>query len=251
MAVLGCAWAVYTNVFGASIYPAVTASGVDSVDTPPPNESAKRKTSFALLAAAYPPAAAASQPELTFAERLAGLDRPSVASVSQGNLQANIDTDAPGPSNSQTPGLSKSQDASPPPAIRQVASIPVPPRRAESRSQNKNSSNGDLVQRAKATVLANTGSTTPSIFERLFGKSDAKPESHGLAYASADAGVQSDGRDTEENPSPRYDRMTAVYDISAHTVYMPDGTKLEAHSGLGSALDDPRHVRERDRKSVV
>jgi len=36
----------------------------------------------------------------------------------------------------------------------------------------------------------------------------------------------------------------AVYDISAHTVYLPDGTNLEAHSGLGSRLDDPRYVRE-------
>jgi hypothetical protein len=35
---------------------------------------------------------------------------------------------------------------------------------------------------------------------------------------------------------------TAVYDISAHTVYMPDGTRLEAHSGLGSNMDDPRRV---------
>ena len=38
---------------------------------------------------------------------------------------------------------------------------------------------------------------------------------------------------------------TAVYDISAHTVYMPDGTRLEAHSGLGSRLDDPRYADER------
>jgi hypothetical protein len=42
-----------------------------------------------------------------------------------------------------------------------------------------------------------------------------------------------------------YDRTTAVYDISAHVVYMPDGTKLEAHSGLGSKLDDPRFVNVR------
>ncbi|MGB3744152.1 MAG: DUF2778 domain-containing protein, partial [Xanthobacteraceae bacterium] len=40
-------------------------------------------------------------------------------------------------------------------------------------------------------------------------------------------------------------RFTAVYDISAHIVYMPDGTQLEAHSGLGSRLDDPRHADER------
>jgi Protein of unknown function (DUF2778) len=28
---------------------------------------------------------------------------------------------------------------------------------------------------------------------------------------------------------------------------MPDGTKLEAHSGLGTLLDDPEHVDEKDR----
>jgi Protein of unknown function (DUF2778) len=46
-------------------------------------------------------------------------------------------------------------------------------------------------------------------------------------------------------PAASYDRYTAVYDISARTVYMPDGTKLEAHSGLGDALDNPRYVSER------
>jgi hypothetical protein len=44
-----------------------------------------------------------------------------------------------------------------------------------------------------------------------------------------------------------YDRFTAVYDLSAHVVYLPDGTKLEAHSGLGDRLDDPNHVSERMR----
>jgi hypothetical protein len=48
-------------------------------------------------------------------------------------------------------------------------------------------------------------------------------------------------------PAAGYDRWTAVYDISAHTVYLPDGTRLEAHSGLGDRLDDPRYVDERDR----
>ncbi len=42
-----------------------------------------------------------------------------------------------------------------------------------------------------------------------------------------------------------YDHYTAVYDISARVVYLPDGTRLEAHSGLGAALDDPRYVSER------
>jgi hypothetical protein len=43
-------------------------------------------------------------------------------------------------------------------------------------------------------------------------------------------------------PTSGYDRYTAVYDISARVVYLPDGTRLEAHSGLGAALDDPRYV---------
>ena len=40
---------------------------------------------------------------------------------------------------------------------------------------------------------------------------------------------------------------TAVYDISARTVYLPNGERLEAHSGLGNKLDDPRYVNVRMR----
>jgi len=39
---------------------------------------------------------------------------------------------------------------------------------------------------------------------------------------------------------------TALYDISAHAIYMPGGSKLEAHSGLGTFRDSPEHVSERD-----
>ena len=48
-------------------------------------------------------------------------------------------------------------------------------------------------------------------------------------------------------PVSGYDRYTAVYDISARVVYLPDGKRLEADSGLGDSLDDPRHVSERAR----
>lgn len=46
---------------------------------------------------------------------------------------------------------------------------------------------------------------------------------------------------------PDPDSRTAVYDISARTVYLPSGKKLEAHSGLGDKLDDPRYVHVRMR----
>jgi hypothetical protein len=50
------------------------------------------------------------------------------------------------------------------------------------------------------------------------------------------------------NPDVRTpDTHTAVYDIEAHTVFMPGGEKLEAHSGLGNRMDDPRYVSEKAR----
>ena len=46
---------------------------------------------------------------------------------------------------------------------------------------------------------------------------------------------------------PSYGNRTAVYDIAAHTVYLPNGEKLEAHSGLGGLLDDPGSVHVKNR----
>jgi hypothetical protein len=43
------------------------------------------------------------------------------------------------------------------------------------------------------------------------------------------------------------DSHTAIYDIAAQTVYLPNGRRLEAHSGMGSYIDDPRYVSEKDR----
>jgi Tlde1 domain len=41
------------------------------------------------------------------------------------------------------------------------------------------------------------------------------------------------------------DGRTAIYDITARTVYLPSGRRLEAHSGLGAYMDNPRHVQLR------
>jgi hypothetical protein len=38
------------------------------------------------------------------------------------------------------------------------------------------------------------------------------------------------------------DSRTAIYDIEAHVVYLPNGEQIEAHSGLGEWIDDPHHV---------
>jgi hypothetical protein len=49
------------------------------------------------------------------------------------------------------------------------------------------------------------------------------------------------------NPVLGADSHTAIYDISAHTVYLPNGRRLEAHSGLGGQMDDPRYITSKSR----
>jgi Tlde1 domain len=92
-----------------------------------------------------------------------------------------------------------------------------------------------------------------SIFERLFGKPSSsifeklygpRPAGVQLAYATSDTAVSNDETSITTG---LYDRHTAVYDISAHTVYLPDGTTLEAHSGRGEGRDNPRYVDARAR----
>jgi hypothetical protein len=60
-------------------------------------------------------------------------------------------------------------------------------------------------------------------------------------FAKLFAGPKSD------NSAVVPDARTAVYDIEAHTVYLPNGDRLEAHSGMGQWMDDPRSVNVKDR----
>jgi hypothetical protein len=52
---------------------------------------------------------------------------------------------------------------------------------------------------------------------------------------------------TDLNSPPDVATHTAIYDIAAHTVYLPDGHRLEAHSGLGGYMDDARYVNVKGR----
>jgi Protein of unknown function (DUF2778) len=80
---------------------------------------------------------------------------------------------------------------------------------------------------------------------KLFG--GAETTGPALAYASAQSGLNDPALGGPTGPSALYDRWTAVYDVSAHTVYLPNGARLEAHSGLGNRLDDPSHAYEHNR----
>ncbi|MFC5323007.1 DUF2778 domain-containing protein [Bradyrhizobium oligotrophicum] len=115
----------------------------------------------------------------------------------------------------------------------------APAQSAEANAPKSGFSLRAMTERAKAAVLSLSGDRH-SIQEKLWGK----PENQDgglLAYASADANITATiSKDPTGGGRPPYDTSTAVYDISAKAVYLPDGTKLEAHSGLGDNLDNPR-----------
>jgi hypothetical protein len=93
----------------------------------------------------------------------------------------------------------------------------------------------------RVAAATDSAAERPGFFKGIFEKLFGKPAPTTLAYAATDDA----GLSATNSIGGRYDRFTAVYDISAHTVYMPDGRRLEAHSGLGSRLDDPRFADEK------
>jgi hypothetical protein len=139
-----------------------------------------------------------------------------------------------------------------PPAVpEQLAqSVPLPtPRPPELHAPASHdqlaTSGRQLAQQDETTVAPSAPADHNSFFDRLFGMRPP-PSGPMLAYAAPEDGIAGEEQKGTPGPLP-YDHSTAVYDISAHTVYMPDGTRLEAHSGRGDMLDDPRYVNERMR----
>src|SRR5215204_2991515 len=267
--VLGCAWTVYTNVFGASVYPSVNSAAFEAPAIKNPAVAAARPAPpafneiFASLGqqSLVVPAPENVASSLMFNERFA-------ASAPQGELPRSVA--------SQPLETTKLAEASPPaeapkavqasksaetpkpkvsaPATKLALNVPATaPKEAEAKiAEAAKASSGsavrDMAQRAKAAVMSIASNDKQSMVEKLWGK---QPASGGLlAYASADASVTGSIIDTRsQNPmlggAPPYDRQTAVYDIAAKMVYLPDGTRLQAHSDLGSKMDDVRysHVR--------
>ncbi len=62
-----------------------------------------------------------------------------------------------------------------------------------------------------------------------------------LAFAKPDNPVREPSR-MDAVPWPDRGSGTAIYDISAGIVHMPNGEKLEAHSGIGKMRDNPNYV---------
>jgi len=88
----------------------------------------------------------------------------------------------------------------------------------------------DLVRRSSASVAARQPTARMA--------SVPVPARKPIRVATADAHIELPA----SAPTPDAPNRTAIYDISARVVYMPNGARLEAHSGLGDHLDDPRSV---------
>jgi hypothetical protein len=239
---IGCGWTVYANILAANVYPTLGTAGYDEPIVRLPHNVATRNAgevvseAFALLGK---PDSVADLSSDMFNERFAAAEPQSVAS--------NAASVAPLPAPPKLAEAPKPKDGVPAKAQTQApaqvalnvaapASRPAEVKPARSASASLH----DMTQRAKAAVMSIASNERQTIYEKLWGK---QPASHFslLSFASADASITGSipQNPAQEGGAPRYERDTAVYDISAHMVYLPDGTSLEAHSGLGSKLDDP------------
>ncbi|HLJ52001.1 MAG TPA: DUF2778 domain-containing protein [Rhizomicrobium sp.] len=251
--VFGCGWTIYANIFSASPFPQLGNAKFDVPVVRRAAEVAARNGESMNRARVEPPVLAAPEtipasPVLSFADRFAAAAPQGVAPAVRTEpmrLAAAPKT----PTEPLKAAEAKAAEAAKPakePAKVQLAAV-------SPSSQPNDPPKGiagirDMAQRAKDTILSIASNERLSITEKLWGKEAARGSL--LAYASADASITGSlGR--EQNPvlggSAPYDRDTAVYDITAHAVYLPDGAKLEAHSGLGSYLDDPHSSRIRMR----
>jgi hypothetical protein len=263
--VLGCAWTVYSNIFAAGMYPSMNSAAYEAPVVKRAAPVASNPTpSFNDVFASLPQQPVSSKPEtasasIMFDDRFAAAEPQGVpsraaetappanaskvaeaAKAAAASKLAEV-TKAPAPKSVET---AKKEAASSLQVALNTPAARVEPKPAEAKPAAKSSgaSVRDMAARAKAAVMSIASTERQSIVEKLWGKRES---SSLLSFASADASVTGSIPSTlDQNPmlggSPPYDRQTAVYDISAHTVYLPDGTRLEAHSGLGSRLDDPR-----------
>jgi Protein of unknown function (DUF2778) len=133
------------------------------------------------------------------------------------------------------------QVVAPAPAERSPASVQ---HSAFTRQNGQRAVQSAALDASTPNGAAPENSTSGSAFQKFFAKLFGKLPASSVKLASA---ATDDSQLDAISITSRFDQWTAVYDISARTVYMPDGSKLEAHSGFDTSLDDPSRVDEKDR----
>lgn len=148
--------------------------------------------------------------------------------------------------------LRRDRERDPPPAsaperTQLLAAAPLPvPRPPDLTGAD---ATGRLPRFASRQISRAAGTPVPapadgrSFFEKLLGV-EPQPQP-ALSYAALDASAVDKLTKSSPVPNPASGTGTATYDVSAKVVHMPNGDKLEAHSGLADKLDDPRFVHVR------
>jgi hypothetical protein len=144
------------------------------------------------------------------------------------------------------PASEAAAPAAEPPRTAMIVPLPVP-RPAELRNGTAPVRRAARPQpRQEAALPVPAPEDNRSFFEKLFGVETPPAR----AYTSLET------KPVDPTPRPRLspplappvgEGGTATYDISARIVTLPNGEKLEAHSGLGEIMDDPRFVNVRMR----
>ncbi len=139
---------------------------------------------------------------------------------------------------SEDPNLDVEDDAAALPDLGDLEAYPVPqPRPHYERT-------GKPAPEARKPETRQSEEPAPKAVER------EKPKPRRQAYARPSEPAESGSRGGGIGKSLRSlfgggvrgSHGVAVYDISAAKVYMPDGSVLEAHSGIGKMADNPRYA---------
>jgi Protein of unknown function (DUF2778) len=219
-----CAWTIYANLAGGDAAP------VDA--TAPPDVEIAGTRGDKLTIATPRPAAASDTYAWALDPRAFGAPQAFLSAPAQQVASAEVAPPASQP-------VQQAENAPLPPPL-DIHVTPTPAPRAPSVRTAALRESAQAARAVAAAVVAKADHL-PTLFEKLFGR----PSPLALAYAAPDdKGAAGDGVNLLGG---RYDHWTAVYDISAHKVYLPDGSELEAHSGYGDHLDDPQSADVKDR----
>ena len=215
---------------GPTLASAVDVSGSTQVSTAPVDapDVVTFEAKWARVMASAPVSAVPLVPEHPL-ERAANVPLPPPHPLDVPHRQAKPEID-------HAPDLTYTAKLTPAaaPASPPLSTLPLPPKRPAERANNvplpqSNPAKRELVRspvgQTASPVAAATPPPAPTSEKQVI-----SPQVHDKSISPLDP-----------------DSRTAVYDISARTVYLPNGEKLEAHSGLGDKLDDPQYVRVRMR----
>jgi len=209
-----------------------------------------------------PVGAFTAAPASSLAEALGGETSAPASTVAYGAV----------PTFTPAPAFAPAPTFTPEPPKRDVAlaapeAIPLPPARPAGLAVIHAAPDVKTASTSQDPKIAVAPPDNRSFFEKLFGSapspaSPAKTVEVAPSIASAPAKTPAPAPvvafappparwtpsvTTATTSVPGADGYTAVYNIAAHVVTMPDGTTIEAHSGYGDKLDDPHYVSVRMR----